>query len=405
VISGHVEFLKDADLIIHDAQYTVDEYRTKRGWGHSTIDYATDVAIAAKARRLALFHHDPAHDDQQVAQLEKYARERAQAAGSKLEIFAAAEGMSVELEETGTERTLARASALAKTSDTRRACDACRRNRCGCDCRRTHVVRRRPENGHANDGKTAIERTTELPPDLVILDSNLSDGNAASFVAPLRDAARRAELPILILTTDPNEQSLDNAGTTGTDYLVRPYSPPMLRSRVRAWLARTMTGADQATERISPRTSTQVPATQVLASAELFASLKPADIEQLLTRSSQRVYPKGYVVINQGEYGHSVYVVLSGRVRVAESLPDSSVETFVTEKTQGDVFGELSVLPERTRSMTATALERTTCLIIPEADFLDVLHSRPETALSLARSVAKRLLEADRAWRISDRIL
>jgi diguanylate cyclase (GGDEF)-like protein len=393
----HVEFLKDADLIIHDAQYTVDEYRTKRGWGHSTIDYATDVAIAAKARRLALFHHDPVHDDQQVAQLEKHARERAQAAGSKLEIFAAAEGMSVELEETGAERTLARASALA-----RRPIRGGRVMLVGGTAADVTAVELTLSEEDlrmvtANNGEAAIERTTELPPDLVILDSNLSDGNAANFVAPLRDAAGRAELPILILTTDPNEQSLDNAGTTGADYLVRPYSPPMLRSRVRAWLARTMAGADQATERISPRTTTQVPVSQVLASAELFASLKPADIEQLLTRSSQRVYPKGYVVINQGEYGHSVYVILSGRVRIAESLPDSSVETFVTEKTQGDVFGELSVLPERTRSMTAIALERTTCLIIPEADFLDVLHSRPETALSLARAVAKRLLEADRA--------
>jgi diguanylate cyclase (GGDEF)-like protein len=47
--------------------------------------------------------------------------------------------------------------------------------------------------------------------------------------------------------------------------------------------------------------------------------------------------------------------------------------------------------------MTAIALERTTCLIIPEPDFLEVLHSRPETAMTLTRSVAKRLLEADRA--------
>src|SRR4030095_1191303 len=72
------------------------------------------VAIAAKARRLALFHHDPVHDDNQVAELERYARERAQSAGSTLEIFAAAEGMTVELDETGTERKLARASALAR---------------------------------------------------------------------------------------------------------------------------------------------------------------------------------------------------------------------------------------------------------------------------------------------------
>jgi diguanylate cyclase (GGDEF)-like protein len=160
-----------------------------------------------------------------------------------------------------------------------------------------------------------------------------------------------------------------------------------------------MSTSENGVKRESARSAVQaeVPVREILAAADLFSSLKPAELEKLLARSSQRSYPQGYVVINQGEYGHSVYVVLSGSVRIAESLPDSTVETFVTEKTQGDVFGELSVLPERTRSITAIALERTTCLIIPEADFLDVLHSRPETAMGLTRAVAKRLLEADRA--------
>jgi diguanylate cyclase (GGDEF)-like protein len=251
----------------------------------------------------------------------------------------------------------------------------------------------------ASTGQAAIERTSELQPDLVILDSNLPDGNAATFVQSIRDAAGRPELPILILTKEQSAEAIENAESVTADYLVRPYSPPMLRSRVRAWLARTMSTSDQdyGAARTSARASNQIPVGQVLSSAEWFSSLKPNELDQLVARSSQRVYPQGYVVINQGEHGRSVYVVLSGRVRVAESLPDSPVETFVTEKTQGEVFGELSVLPERTRSMTAIALERTTCLIIPEADFLDVLHSRPETAIGLARAVAKRLLEADRA--------
>src|SRR4029450_5895686 len=84
----HIEFLKDADLVIHDAQYTEEEYRTKRGWGHSTIDYATDVTIAAKARQLALFHHDPVHDDEMITTLEEYARDRIRTAGSTLQVFA-----------------------------------------------------------------------------------------------------------------------------------------------------------------------------------------------------------------------------------------------------------------------------------------------------------------------------
>src|SRR6516162_3584886 len=51
----HVAFLEGADLVIHDSQYSCEEYTTKHGWGHSTIQYATDVAIAAHVSRLALF--------------------------------------------------------------------------------------------------------------------------------------------------------------------------------------------------------------------------------------------------------------------------------------------------------------------------------------------------------------
>ena len=399
----HVEFLRDADLVIHDAQYTEDEYRTKRGWGHSTIDYATDVAIAAKARQLALFHHDPVHDDDTISVLEEYARERARTAGSPLKVFAAAEGLTVELKETGTERPVARESALA-----RRPIRGGRVLLAGGTVSDVTAVELTLSEEDlrtvtASTGKAAIERTTELQPDLVILDSTLADGDAARFVQPIREAAGRPELPILILTKDANEQALlkEDAGSAVVDYLVHPYSPPMLRSRVRAWLARTMSTPEEGIARPSTRfanaAQVDVPVEQVLALADLFGSLKPAEIEKLVAQSSQRTYPQGYVVINQGERTRSVYVVLSGCVHVAESLPDSVVETFATEKGPGEIFGELNVLLDRTRSMSAIALEPSTCLIIPEADFMDVLHTRPEIALGLARAVAKRLLEADRA--------
>src|SRR5439155_1409242 len=59
----HVEFLAGADLVIHDAQYSLDEYSQKTGWGHSPAEWAVDYALAAGAKRLALPHHDPLRDD------------------------------------------------------------------------------------------------------------------------------------------------------------------------------------------------------------------------------------------------------------------------------------------------------------------------------------------------------
>jgi ribonuclease BN (tRNA processing enzyme) len=72
-----VEFTRGTDLLIHDAQYTDEEYdEHKRGWGHSTWRMATDVAWRAQARRLVLFHHDPEHDDSAVEEIERAAREK-----------------------------------------------------------------------------------------------------------------------------------------------------------------------------------------------------------------------------------------------------------------------------------------------------------------------------------------
>jgi phosphoribosyl 1,2-cyclic phosphodiesterase len=58
-----LEYAQDADLLVYDAQYTPEEYLTKKGWGHSTWLEATKLAAKAGVKRLLLFHHDPSHDD------------------------------------------------------------------------------------------------------------------------------------------------------------------------------------------------------------------------------------------------------------------------------------------------------------------------------------------------------
>jgi ribonuclease BN (tRNA processing enzyme) len=58
-----------ADLLIHDAQYTDEEYPAHVGWGHSTISHAMALAEAADVTTLAAFHHDPSHNDGQLDRL------------------------------------------------------------------------------------------------------------------------------------------------------------------------------------------------------------------------------------------------------------------------------------------------------------------------------------------------
>ncbi len=66
-----VDFAKDADLLIHDGQYTADEYKKFKGWGHSTWEQAVEVAIRANAKKLIITHHDPDHNDDFLDSIEK----------------------------------------------------------------------------------------------------------------------------------------------------------------------------------------------------------------------------------------------------------------------------------------------------------------------------------------------
>jgi len=66
-----VNFAKDADLLIHDGQYTAEEYKKFKGWGHSTWEQAAEVAIRAHVKKLIVTHHDPDHNDDFLDSIEK----------------------------------------------------------------------------------------------------------------------------------------------------------------------------------------------------------------------------------------------------------------------------------------------------------------------------------------------
>ena len=91
-----LDLCRDVDLLIHDAQYTEDEFVELFDWGHSTPAYAVLVATRSGAKRLDMFHHDPGHTDRQVDAMLRAARKVAATMG-KVEVSAAKEGASFEL--------------------------------------------------------------------------------------------------------------------------------------------------------------------------------------------------------------------------------------------------------------------------------------------------------------------
>lgn len=90
--SGH-DLAVGVDVLLHDAQYTSDEYRERVGWGHSSVEQAVEFADLTGADRLVLFHHEPDHDDGVVDAMLADAR----AARSRGTAEAASEGQTIDL--------------------------------------------------------------------------------------------------------------------------------------------------------------------------------------------------------------------------------------------------------------------------------------------------------------------
>ncbi|MET0178919.1 MAG: MBL fold metallo-hydrolase [Novosphingobium sp.] len=236
----HSEFLRGADLVIHDSQYTPSEYATKVGWGHSTPHYAVQMARAAGVRKLALTHHDPMRTDDQVDAMLQELR-NTDAAGPSLEVLAAAEGLVIEVK--GNRPTNADESREEPSAEGPRAT-------------RTPVVRlvgpplatSDPLRlGMIDEGLTLLvedegeDAAAEDAPKAVGLALVEADYLAAGD--PLLDVIARstAELesvpPVIVVSAGPKPRALELP--KDTDWLMRPFSREFARARMRTALLRS----------------------------------------------------------------------------------------------------------------------------------------------------------------------
>jgi len=245
----HVEFLKGADLLIHDSQYTLEEYPGKVSWGHSPFEKAVDYAIAGNARRLALFHHDPLRGDAALDRLAEAARRRAQQGARAPEVFPAAEGQVIELPEAGAKELPSIASlpsarlspASPRRSGTVLIVDD--------DPFMLKLLERtlEAENGirlvTAADGETAVELIQKERPVLVLLDWSLPklDGIEVCRIIRAQGDPGVRDVPILMVTGKRLEENdvVQCFEAGASDYITKKFSPTQLRTRVRGWLLRT----------------------------------------------------------------------------------------------------------------------------------------------------------------------
>jgi len=242
--ADHVEFVRDADLLIHDAQYTAGEYPAKIGWGHSTIEYVTDVAIAGNVRHVALFHHDPARSDDALDQLIAGARARAAQAGAELIVSGAAEGAEIELRgaRTGKFAPFLPSGLVNPADDHTEA--AVLLAGIGGEDRETLIEAAVADAipivvDAAHDDLKAAVRTGR--PSIIFL-GDADGGDPIALCAALRavQSESNEDTPIIIVADQAAASAEAGEAAGVTDWLTRPYSLQYARSRMRAWLMRAM---------------------------------------------------------------------------------------------------------------------------------------------------------------------
>src|SRR5215831_8862597 len=242
----HVEFLRGADLVIHDAQYDLGEYREKIGWGHTPAECAVDYALAAGVRRLAVYHHDPMRDDAGVDSLIESCRQRVAASGGQLEVFAAAEGQVVDLVEgAGAAAPAARSTTAPSraTGETILVADD--------DPSIVMLLRASLESDGfrvvtADDGMAALDLARAERPALLLLDWQMPRASGVEVTRALRGDAdpELAATPVVLITAQSGSENTAAGFAAGvTDYLTKPFRPAHVRARVRAWLLRRNAGA------------------------------------------------------------------------------------------------------------------------------------------------------------------
>mmetsp|Transcript_25134 Transcript_25134/g.54860 ORF Transcript_25134/g.54860 Transcript_25134/m.54860 type:complete len:784 (+) Transcript_25134:300-2651(+) len=279
----HVQFIQGCDLLLHDSQYTASQYEQKVTWGHSTVEYVVDVALAAGVKRLGLFHHDPMRTDEDIEGLVELATKRMEkrrgdfdSARPDMEIFAAYDKQDILLETNpcengnhdlvqevaneGKEATPLEANGGRRTSQHRR--ESALSDRRGSatseelfgqvalifmdDAVAAPIVNVLEASGAVkvyNDAEDALEVAEKVLPSLYIVQHDNGGMTGVEFCRKIRELGDWGkQVPIVIET--PDQDTLESIRAEGdeagvTDYVSKPYSPEYVKTKAHIAMSRS----------------------------------------------------------------------------------------------------------------------------------------------------------------------
>lgn len=125
-----------------------------------------------------------------------------------------------------------------------------------------------------------------------------------------------------------------------------------------------------------------------------FESMSDQAMRDMIALTQNKIFKVRSTIFNQGDEGESLYIILSGRVKIS-TMSSAGKETVLCFMGPGDVLGEIAVLDGDTRTASAVVIEETQTLILHQGAFLSFLEKHPKVALHIIKVLCGRLRKTD----------
>ncbi len=127
---------------------------------------------------------------------------------------------------------------------------------------------------------------------------------------------------------------------------------------------------------------------------KLFSALSVDDCQQVVKRMKRRDFLPNQIIVREGAPGNSMFFITAGLVEIRKKDPHTGIEFLLTEMGPGQNFGEMALLTGKPRTASVTSLQPTTCAVLEQADFHDLLMKYPKIGLALTTVLAERVENA-----------
>lgn len=134
--------------------------------------------------------------------------------------------------------------------------------------------------------------------------------------------------------------------------------------------------------------------TNIIRQIPIFSELTEKNLQEIVRNFMPQSFKKDNMILIEEEVGSSMFIILNGKVKISR-LSDDGREVILGILSEGDFFGEMSILDGQARSATVVAIEDSDLLVIRRDEFLKMLHDYPEIGINLLKELAMRLRRAD----------